>query len=274
MFAGHDSDSFMSAVMNINDKELNIKKIIDVTQGIIPCRNVHCEKRENDGFIYVLSGSAAYTFKEKSFTVKKGDVFYLSKDSTYDIHINEFEYGFIYTDFLFDDEREKESGAYSGNAIAGLEGTFSKMLKLWSFGNFSDKIICKSLIYEIYAALVREAAFDYVPEARKKRLERAMKYFSENYSDPELTVSELSEICGLSEGHFRRIFFKVYHMPPIRYISLYRLNKARQMLVSASVPISEIALKCGFNSVYYFDRVFLKEWGVQPGKYRNRYMQN
>lgn len=260
--------------MKITENDLNIKHIADVTQGTILRENIHCEQRLYDGFVYVLSGKAEYRFKDKAFTARHGDVFYLAAESSYDICIKEHEYNFIYADFLFDGTRSRESDIYGGTAISGLQSDFFKLLKLWSFGNFSDKIRCKSLIYEIYAVLVRESAFEYVPEIRKNQLRGAMSYFEQNYANPELTVAELAEVCNLSEGHFRRIFLKVFHMPPIKYINAYRLNIARQMLVSTDLSVSEISLRCGFNSVYYFDRVFMREWGIQPGKYRNGYTKN
>lgn len=260
--------------MKLNEHEMNIKEISDVTKGTINVKNVHCEKRSCDGFIYVLSGSAGYTFGNKSFTVKKGDVFYLAKSSTYDIRIIEFEYSFIFVNFSFDFSDERESEVYNGTAISALEGMFFKMLKSWSFGNFSDKIECKAYLYTIYATVVRETAFGYAPAKIKKQLEKTIDYFSRNFGNPELTVTDLAKMCEVSEGHFRRIFLKAYHMPPVKYMNLYRLNAARQMLASTDLTISETAARCGFNSVYYFDRMFMREWGIQPGRYKSGYADN
>lgn len=260
--------------MKLNEHEMSIKEISDVTKGTINVKNVHCEKRNSDGFIYVLSGSAGYTFSGKSFTVKSGDVFYLAKGSTYDIRIIEFEYSFIFVNFSFESSVERESEVYAGAAITALESTFFKMMKSWNFGDFSDKIECKAYLYTIYAAIARETVFGYAPAKIKKQLEKTIDYFSRNFGNPELTVADLAKVCGVSEGHFRRIFLKAYHMPPVKYMNLYRLNTARQMLASTDLTISETAARCGFNSVYYFDRMFMREWGIQPGRYKSGYADN
>jgi two-component system response regulator YesN len=51
------------------------------------------------------------------------------------------------------------------------------------------------------------------------------------------------------------------------YINIARVTAAEKLLLSADLPITEVATKCGFNDSNYFARVFKKLKGVTPKKY-------
>jgi AraC-like DNA-binding protein len=57
---------------------------------------------------------------------------------------------------------------------------------------------------------------------------------------------------------------------PIKYLQRYRLNQACHLLLDSDKTITEIALKVGFTDAGYFSRLFHREMGVSPDKYRNK----
>ena len=133
--------------MKITDREMLIKSLISVTDGRIRSDHGGNQCRPSDAFIYVLSGTARYEFAEKSFSVGKGDVFYLPRGGCYTIAVTGHPYTFIYTDFLFDrPEAEGPEGDVYHTGPA-LEHTFRKLLNLWRLGDFSDKLRCRALLY-------------------------------------------------------------------------------------------------------------------------------
>ena len=52
------------------------------------------------------------------------------------------------------------------------------------------------------------------------------------------------------------------------YVPQDEINKAKEMLMDHSKTVSQIALELGFTDSAYFDRVFKKEVGISPGKFR------
>jgi AraC-like DNA-binding protein len=50
-----------------------------------------------------------------------------------------------------------------------------------------------------------------------------------------------------------------------------RIEKSKKLLTENSISISAIALQCGFKDQSYFTKVFKKETGTSPKKYRNNY---
>ena len=258
--------------MKITDREIPIKSLISVTDGRIRADLCNNKCRPSDGFIYVLSGSAAYEFAEKSFTVSKGDTFYLPKGGCYTIAVTGHPYTFIYTDFLFDlpEGTCPESEVY--HTGPALEHTFRRLLNLWRLGDFSDKLRCRALLYEIYAAAVKSAALQELSTEHTDRLAEVVQYIHDHYTDPDLSVEELARIFSSSTAHFRRSFAKLYHTSPLKYITALRLSRARELLSGTDLPVGEICTRCGYTSLYYFDRVFKREFGTQPQQLRKRSM--
>lgn len=250
--------------MKITDREIPIKSLISVTDGRIRANSGGNKSRPSDAFIYVLSGEAHYEFAEKSFTVSKGDVFYLPRGGCYTIAITGHPYSFIYTDFLFDRPEGEIPEGEVYHTGPSLEHTFRKLLNLWRMGDFSDKLQCRALLYEIYAAAVKAAALQALSTEHTDRLAEVVQHIHEHYTSPDLSVAQLAGLFGSSEVHFRRSFAKLYHCSPLRYITALRLSKARELLLNTDLPVGEISSCCGYTSVYYFDRVFKKEFGIQP----------
>ena len=255
--------------MKITNSELNIQKILSVTKATFPVSAPHCSERKSDCFVYVLSGSAKYTFSGKDYFIEPGDIIYLAYKSTYDIEVTVSDYSFIFIDFFFEFKNAVMENAIYKNQ-SQTENLFYRFLNLWTIGNFSDKILCKSILYDIYSKIVFSSICSYIPSIRKNQLEAAVKIINLNYTDPSLTVKYLADAANMSEGHFRRTFFAVYHTTPVKFITSLRLNLAKQLLISSNFGVSKIASMCGFSSAYYFDRVFKKFLNATPGEYKRK----
>jgi AraC-like DNA-binding protein len=85
-------------------------------------------------------------------------------------------------------------------------------------------------------------------------------------SDPGL--SELALLCGLSTSHFIRAFKQTTGMPPHRWLLAQRINHAKGLLHKTKMPLSAIALECGFGDQSHLTRVFARAYGVGPGAWR------
>lgn len=259
--------------MNITDREMQIQTILSVTDGRIRTEHGGNRCRPSDGFVFVLSGQAQYEFAEKSFTVAKGDLFYLPKGGCYAITVTGHPYNFIWVDFLFDHAADgcMSSDLYHTDSLA-MEHTFRKLLHLWRMGDFSDRLRCRALLYEIYASAVKAAALKELSTEHTDRLAEVVQYIHEHYTDPDLSIEQLAALFGSSAVHFRRSFGKLYHTSPLKYITALRLSLARELLLNTELSVGEICARCGYTSVYYFDRVFKKEFGMQPLQLRKRSM--
>ncbi|MEE1277500.1 MAG: helix-turn-helix domain-containing protein [Acutalibacteraceae bacterium] len=262
--------------MKITDTQLHIKSIIGVYKGKIPPSSPKCKSRHSDCFVYVLSGEAEYIFKNRTYLASSGDIIYLSADSVYSINVTDENYAFIYVDFVFENDKNTvfKNGIYKSKSLLLLKSNFENLYRLWNMGGFADKIYCDSLVYEIYAQVVKSYFSQLIPHERRKQIECVAEYIIQNLHDCDLTVSNISRKCNISEVHFRRLFSCVYHVSPIRFIKLARINKAKELLLSETCSISEIAENCGFQNHYYFSKAFKTETNMTPSDFRKFYATN
>ena len=75
-------------------------------------------------------------------------------------------------------------------------------------------------------------------------------------------------MCYLSEAQFFRLFRKAAGCSPIRYRNMLRVARAKELLADDELTVGAVASILGFESIYYFDRVFRQYTGESPGKYR------
>jgi AraC family transcriptional regulator len=85
------------------------------------------------------------------------------------------------------------------------------------------------------------------------------------------SLSELAALCGLSRSHFVRAFKQSTGMPPHRWLSMQRVERAKELLRRTKLPIAEIAVTCGFADQSHLTRVFSKAFGIGPGAWRREW---
>jgi AraC-like DNA-binding protein len=80
----------------------------------------------------------------------------------------------------------------------------------------------------------------------------------------------LAEMSGVGETYYRNIFLAVFDMPPAKYIQLYRVGKAKELLLNTSASIEEIAVAVGFANASYFCKVFKNLTGMTPSEFAQK----
>lgn len=86
--------------------------------------------------------------------------------------------------------------------------------------------------------------------------------------DEDIDLQVLARELGLSYSSFRRRFKAATGSSPRQYHLQIRLNRSKALLTGTNQPISLIADRVGFSSVYYFSRFFKKALHMSPGEYR------
>jgi AraC-like DNA-binding protein len=104
------------------------------------------------------------------------------------------------------------------------------------------------------------------------RIEKAMEYISEHYAE-DILLSDISEVCDVSDSECCRTFQRALHSSPIDYINRYRVYAAAEFLTNdvRNTPMSDIALMVGFNYASYFNKTFKRYIGITPMQYRKKY---
>lgn len=82
------------------------------------------------------------------------------------------------------------------------------------------------------------------------------------------TVNSLAREAGLSRAAFARRFSTVLGMPPLSYLTGWRMTTARRLLRETQLPLAAVAKRTGYGSEFAFAKAFKRELGVAPGNYR------
>ncbi|MBC3767150.1 helix-turn-helix transcriptional regulator [Neptunicella marina] len=84
------------------------------------------------------------------------------------------------------------------------------------------------------------------------------------------SIKRLAQVSFVSVAHFARQFKKAFGSPPHRYVLTRRIERAMALLRDTELPITEIALQTGWNSIGTFGRIFSDITGESPGEFRAR----
>lgn len=106
-----------------------------------------------------------------------------------------------------------------------------------------------------------------------KEAELAMKYFQEHYHE-NISIEEYAASRGMSISWFIRIFKEYASCTPLQYILSRRIINAQTLLESTDYSINEISNIVGYDNQLYFSRLFTKQKGMSPQKYRNAIREN
>ncbi|MDJ1473637.1 AraC family transcriptional regulator [Cytophagaceae bacterium DM2B3-1] len=103
-----------------------------------------------------------------------------------------------------------------------------------------------------------------------RRIRKAFEYMQVN-CEREITLKEVADLVGMTEVSFCRFIKKRTGKTFVESLNQIRLGYACRMLIDSTQSIAEISYKCGFNNLSYFNRLFKKQKGCTPKKFRENF---
>jgi AraC-like DNA-binding protein len=108
-----------------------------------------------------------------------------------------------------------------------------------------------------------------VPVDLLAHLRAARDLIDRAYAEP-LDLARLARQAGCSRYHFLRAFAATYGQTPRRYLTHRRIERAKELLRTANLTVTEICVLVGFSSLGSFSSRFSKLVGMSPTAYRAR----
>ncbi|MFY0650673.1 MAG: response regulator [Cyclobacteriaceae bacterium] len=105
----------------------------------------------------------------------------------------------------------------------------------------------------------------------EKLLKKAIDYITDNISNTNITVNELSNELGLSRVHFYRKMKALTNMTAIEFIRSIRLRMACQLLEQGKFNIKEVKNLVGFENADYFRKCFKETYNLTPTEYATKF---
>jgi AraC-like DNA-binding protein len=104
---------------------------------------------------------------------------------------------------------------------------------------------------------------------RAARLTELRSALAKNAANPRLTAERLGAMCNISERYVQLLFESAGTTFSESLLAIRLENVKRQLLDPAcGLPVSRIALSCGFSDISYFNRTFKRRFGLTPGDMR------
>ena len=101
---------------------------------------------------------------------------------------------------------------------------------------------------------------------KPQKLQEALDYLHENFTNPETNVESTAKYIGTSTTYLRKIFTCGIDITPIKYLNALRMNYAADLLKTGYYTIEEIADLSGFNDPKYFSTLYKNRKGVPPSE--------
>lgn len=107
------------------------------------------------------------------------------------------------------------------------------------------------------------------PQGQKmnKTVSSIINYISKNYGR-NMPLEEIADAVGLSANYICTLFKKEMGVNLFSYIMEYRINRAKELLLSTNLKSYEIAEKTGFSDESYFSRSFKRITGQSPIEFK------
>ncbi len=123
----------------------------------------------------------------------------------------------------------------------------------------------KASINRIYSYAVSE-------NSRNPQFEKLCLLRGNLISNPELPwkISQIADDLFISKSYLQKIYKSYFGKSIIEELIQFRLDKAKELLTSSDLSVTEIAARCGYSSYNYFVRQFKDVEGVSPSEFREK----
>jgi AraC-like DNA-binding protein len=234
-------------------------------------RAVHTN-RLSHGLVINAPGSEGRTYyfsDGRELVTRGGDLFYLPKGSSYraEPHVRIGDNSCYAINF--DANIQDEPFVMSFRNTEPVLRLFKSAEEEWKRQSPFCDVAIRKIIYELLLLIFREAQKKYVSPSTDELILPAVERIHSEFTKNDISVSELSSACGISEAYFRRIFLNKYGVSPKEYIIGLRMNFAKQLLLSGEFSISSVAELCGYSEPTHFSREFSRRVGMPPAKFKS-----
>lgn len=248
---------------------------------IKPGRRIYGEftSPEGNGILFPISGRALFRLNGVSYELKPGNVLHASSHMRLDKEVigdEAWEYILVHYQVL-EDERKKYSYADKHFLLeVGDTTIMNEMLR-----QLCENYITPGSLQALRSKTLFLRALEELIFCAQKQRYNKNEYFIENVIDyihnhymETISITRLAEIFGMDGRRFSYIFQKNLGMSPLAYLTEYRINRAKELLIQEGNSITAVASCVGYTDPLYFSRLFKKYSGMSPSNYQIKFGKN
>ena len=169
------------------------------------------------------------------------------------------QYSAMYIKFVFSNVIQE---LFQENQFSGERRLEHEIERLYNCRNIMEIVeVTEDNIKEYEAFLDRSMS------SSRNEVAAVKNYIYQHYEE-DLNLEMLAEKVYLSSGYLSFIFKKETGMNLNRYIRVFRMEKAKELLCSTNMKVAQVSEHVGFANVSYFCRSFREYYGSSPESYR------
>ena len=227
------------------------------------------------GFLVPLKGRADYRVNGTIYKLEPGLILHAGSSMPLSKTVlgeENWEYILIHYKVLGDADSKKflehmDFGVrLSYDQMEKIQIKAKQILKLHKKSGLHEAFKKKVLLYQFVETLL-QAKYESGLQSDSEKMNYITEFMKGNL-DKVLTMTELAERVGMSDKSFAYMFSKTIGISPKKFLMSLRVKKAEQLLLSTTLPISEIAQSIACEDALYFSRMFKKSRGLSPTEFR------
>lgn len=270
-------DMEMAYFSIINDEGFDI--------SVYQCGMEKCKKSHSYGpairdhylIHFVLEGSGVFYVNGKSYRIKKNQGFLICP-SVVTYYEADNEEPWVYTwigfkgikaeNYLKLANLDQENPVFECTEVAFVQKCFEDMRKSTEL-KYGRELRLQGLLIIFLSELIEEAGKNIIISSNYKEMyiKKSLQFVENNYSS-KISISEMAKSAGLNKNYFSTFFRENIGVTPQQYIIKYRINKACELMRNEGLNIGDISRSVGYDDTLGFSKIFKKDKGISPKKYR------
>lgn len=215
-----------------------------------------CHWHDEYELIYFYKNSAVLKIESQSFEMKEGTFALFNPGELHTVSSKKGTESGIYA-LVF-----KLNDVYDNFHNIFEENDLCKNIFDTYFKENHSHLQLKSQLYHLLFTLKTKTF-----QNSNENIKAVLSYIEDNFSE-KLTVEILASEAKLSKYHFIRVFKAYTDTTPIKHLNEVRISKAKELIFTENIDVTNTALQVGFDNVSYFIKMFKKICGVTPLKYQ------
>ena len=147
--------------------------------------------------------------------------------------------------------------------------SFYELFDLISSEKAGYQQICSGLIIYLLSTVISiKKNENFAGKQIEQTIQKARLIIRENL-DKNLNIEQLASDLNIDYSIFRKVFKQYTGISPGQYHLSLRIRQAKDLLINTDLSIKEISYRLGFESIFYFSRVFKLKTGINPTAFKN-----
>jgi AraC-like DNA-binding protein len=220
-------------------------------------------ERFNDGDLVLLGSNLPHTWSGKS-----------TDNEQFEAIVIQFSKEFIVPFLGFKESlfiKKMLENANRGIRFQEAHEVIPKLMALVETNGMERIVKLLSILEELsfnHSDFITENTFHTIVSKKSElRINKVCLFIQNNYAN-KITLKEVADLIYVTESNFCKFFKKATGKTYSDYLNEIRINEASRLLLQSEKTISQIAFECGFETLSYFNRVFINKKKKTPSLYR------